>query len=253
MPSWLRLAPIPETHPESGPLCTVLSVDSSETGANPTRPAPATRRLSILDARREEIRIDGRCLLTIEEARTIVLMTLSSFAPIIGGRPEILIVGSMPGKVSLEAEEYYAHPRNAFWPLMAALDLTVKETSYGQRTSMLIESGIALWDVLARCERTDSLDASIVKGSEIPNDISALLSQWPSIRSVWFNGATAEAVFDRLIRPHLPLESLRRLSWVRLPSTSPAHALAFEHKLSAWRGALDVHRRTDPSATSPES
>ena len=92
---------------------------------------------------------------------------MSGFPPIIGGEPRILILGSMPGIKSLEAVEYYAHPQNAFWWIMAQLFELDLRADYPQRCRALIRAGVAVWDVLHDCERPGSLDSSIVRLSLI--------------------------------------------------------------------------------------
>ena len=160
------------------------------------------------------------------------------FAPILGRRPRVLILGSMPSVQSLDRSEYYAHPRNAFWPILDALGLVDGNAPYARRVEDLKRSGVALWDSLKACERSGSLDASIVEESEVVNDFGALLTQHPSIRLIAFNGAKAERAFHRHVLSKLASESLDRLTLVRLPSTSPAHVIPFEQKLAAWRAIV---------------
>lgn len=144
----------------------------------------------------------------------------------------ILILGSMPGKASLAAQEYYAHRQNAFWRIMGDLLGAGRELPYGQRLARLQAAGIALWDVIAACERPGSLDADIVGASVRANDFPAFFAAHPGIRRVFFNGGTAEASFRRLVLPGL---TGQELSLARLPSTSPAHAaLGYAGKLAAW-------------------
>ncbi len=173
---------------------------------------------------------------------------VSSFAPAFRADARALVLGSMPGEASLAAAQYYAHPRNAFWPIMDALFGAGPQLPYAARLARLNAAGIALWDVIARCERSGSLDSAITPASIEPNDFVALFAACPQIRHVFFNGGAAEAAFRRHVRlPAGLTESLpggqRRLRLVRLPSTSPAHAArSFEAKLAAWqvvREALD--------------
>jgi len=158
-----------------------------------------------------------------------------SFAPVVDARAQVLVLGSMPGVASLQADRYYAHPRNLFWPILGAIVGFEPALPYEARIARLGDAGIALWDVAGECVRPGSLDARIEAGSVVPNDIAALLAAHPGITRVRFNGAAAEALFRRHVLPTLsPAPDL-----LRLPSTSPAHAsMGFEAKLAAWRAGL---------------
>lgn len=163
---------------------------------------------------------------------------VQGFPPIVGGQPRLLILGSMPGRASLEAVQYYAHPRNAFWPIMEDLLGIDRTLDYAQRCDRLRDRGVAVWDVLDRCFRPGSLDADIDPGSAEPNDFAGFLLQHRTIRHVYFNGAMAERSYRRQVLPGLP-EALQGLGYTRLPSTSPANAnYTFARKLSAWRAIL---------------
>lgn len=164
------------------------------------------------------------------------MTTVTSFAPLAHPSARILILGSMPGVASLEAGQYYAHPRNAFWPIMASLCGFSAELPYARRVAALKSTGIALWDVLQSCHRPGSLDAAIASGSRVPNDFRAFFAAHPGIRLVAFNGAEAERSFKALVLPQIDVYGIR---CVRLPSTSPAHAVPVERKLAAWREALN--------------
>ena len=159
-----------------------------------------------------------------------------SFPALLGAQARVLILGSMPGQASLAAGQYYAHPRNAFWPIMGALVGAGPELPYPQRIQRLQAAGIALWDVLAECERPGSLDADIVAASVRANDFAALLPKLPALRAIAFNGSAAEQAFLRHVLPALP--SLQ-VDLLRLPSTSPAHAArSLAQKQSAWQAIL---------------
>jgi hypoxanthine-DNA glycosylase len=154
------------------------------------------------------------------------------------GRARVLLLGSLPGRESLARQQYYAHPRNAFWPIMRQLANAGPELPYLQRCERLAASGIAVWDVLAAAERAGSLDADIVIPSEQANDFSAFLGRHAGIQLIAFNGQAAAAKFQRHALPALPAA---QASIVRctLPSTSPANAsLTFAAKLARWRTAL---------------
>ena len=158
------------------------------------------------------------------------------FSPIARPDARILILGSMPGQASLAAGQYYAHPRNAFWPIMGALLGFDPALSYPERAAMLTAAGIALWDVLHACSRLGSLDSAIAPDSVEPNDFAAFFAAHPHIGHVFFNGTTAATLFRR----HYPEQS-RTFHLVRLPSTSPAHASRnFADKLAAWQTVADT-------------
>jgi len=165
------------------------------------------------------------------------MSTLRSFPPVAAAGARVLILGSMPGAESLRAGEYYAHPRNAFWPILADQIGTAHDAPYAQRISALRASGIALWDVLAACTRRGSLDSAIDAASIIVNDLQGFLLQHPRIRDVLFNGAAAERYFMRHVAPGLEAEAVRL---IRLPSTSPAHATrSLADKRRLWHQTIN--------------
>ncbi|MEQ1620111.1 MAG: DNA-deoxyinosine glycosylase [Methylococcales bacterium] len=155
-----------------------------------------------------------------------------SFPAIAGDNSRILILGSMPGKASLQAGQYYAHPRNQFWPILGELVGASPELNYVERMQVLRFSGIALWDVLKSCYRASSLDADIDKSSMVANDFAAFFAGHPNISHVFFNGATAEQAFRRYVLSEINGEDL---VLQRLPSTSPANAgMTYQQKLQSW-------------------
>lgn len=160
-----------------------------------------------------------------------------SFGPISKADARVLILGSMPGNLSLEKNEYYALPQNAFWKIMGELVGADLSHPYEERISILKSSRIALWDVLASCERKSSLDADITKGSEIENDFETFFKQHPQIKHVFFNGTKAEQSFKKFV---IGKQRLPQLTFHRLPSTSPAHAgISYANKLLVWRAAIN--------------
>lgn len=159
---------------------------------------------------------------------------LEAFPPIAAANAHTLILGSMPGAASLAATQYYAHPRNHFWPLIEAVLGINARQPYAQRASQLAALGFALWDVLAACRRSGSLDADIDRDSIELNDFAAFLREHRRITRVFFNGGTAERLFRRLVAPTLAAGC--QLALTRLPSTSPANAgVPYDTKLAAWR------------------
>lgn len=161
---------------------------------------------------------------------------VQSFPPIVSQKSRVLILGSMPGVVSLKAGEYYAHPRNAFWQIMGELFGAGHSLPYNERVALLQSAGVALWDSLQACVRPGSLDASITK--EVANDFSTFFLDHPSISHVFFNGRKAETAFRRHVLPALTED---RHIFDRLPSTSPAHAaLKLEAKVKAWSVVQEV-------------
>jgi hypoxanthine-DNA glycosylase len=164
-------------------------------------------------------------------------LQVHSFPPVANPGARVLILGTMPGKTSLREQRYYAHPQNQFWRILGALLGFDPAIAYETRLAALRAADLALWDVLQSCTRASSLDAAIEPHSAVPNDFPAFLAQHAQIRRICFNGVTAEALFRRHVRPHLPRQPERRL--LRLPSTSPAHAaLPFAAKLQAWQAIL---------------
>lgn len=158
---------------------------------------------------------------------------IRSFAPIAGRNARVLILGSMPGRASLEAGRYYAHPQNAFWRIAAQLLRIEPDAPYGMRVQALKSARIALWDVLHSCVRQGSLDTMIE--AELANDFDAFFRTHKRITHVFFNGAKAEASYRRHVLGAMSIE----LQYQRLPSTSPAHAsLSFARKLGAWQAVL---------------
>jgi double-stranded uracil-DNA glycosylase len=150
-----------------------------------------------------------------------------SFAPIVDERARVLVLGTLPGEESLRRGEYYAHPRNLFWPIVFALFDATPAAGYAERLAFVVAHRIALWDVCELGERDASADATIRR--EQPNSIGQLLDAYPAICAVAFNGTGARRLHDRHFarRPGL--------TYLALPSTSPAHArIGFSGKLARW-------------------
>lgn len=160
---------------------------------------------------------------------------IHSFAPVSAAHARVLILGSMPGKASLQHQQYYAHPSNTFWKIMGELIGARPELPYANRLRILKSSGIALWDVLHSCEREGSLDSDIER--EEANDFAAFFAHYPNITRVFFNGSKAEQSFRKFV---IGKQTLPHLTLQRLPSTSPAHAgMRYADKLQAWRAVTN--------------
>lgn len=150
--------------------------------------------------------------------------------PVLGPHTRLLVLGSFPGQASLQAQQYYAHPRNQFWPLLGALwGLDLRAMPYPQRLQALLEHGLGLWDLYARCRRQGSLDSAIVQAE--PNPLHTLRQRAPALQAVAHNGAESA-------RGARELAALG-YTVLRLPSTSPANASwSFERKRAAWAEAF---------------
>ena len=160
------------------------------------------------------------------------------FPPIADAHAQVLILGSLPGQVSLQRQQYYALPQNAFWKIMGRLFDAGPELPYDERKQRLVRNGIALWDVCAAAQRPGSLDTSIVHSSVVPNDLAAFIEGHPDIGLICFNGGKAADLYRRLVLPGLP-DTGRAIRYETLPSTSPAHAgMPFEEKLTRWAAVL---------------
>ena len=156
-----------------------------------------------------------------------------AFEPVAPPGAHLLILGSMPSVESLNQGFYYAHPRNAFWRIMAEVFGEPFPEDIPARIALLHRHGIALWDVLHSCQREGSLDSAIRE--PMVNDFAGLFERCPDIGKILFNGATAYDLFMR----HAG-EYLNGRSWARMPSTSPAYTISYERKLAQWRDGLGI-------------
>ena len=154
---------------------------------------------------------------------------LAGFAPVVDDGARLLILGSFPSVQSLATRQYYGNPRNAFWPITSALFGFDEQAAYETRLAALQSRGVALWDVLHKCRRAGSSDVKIDLKSLVVNDFGQFFAAYPGIRRVYFNGATADKLFRRLVHVDAPV------SYRLLPSTSPARAMPAAQKLAAWR------------------
>ena len=156
-----------------------------------------------------------------------------SFAPIADEDSRILILGSMPGIKSLEQQEYYAHPQNRFWRLLALLLQENVPQDYPAKQALLHKHHLALWDTLGYCERDGSLDSNIK--NEAPNAVVELAGELPHLQAVVCNGGKAGAAFKKYFAKKMP----ERVQVFYLPSTSPANArLCLEDLAEHWQVIL---------------
>ena len=158
---------------------------------------------------------------------------LQGLAPLIDHRTRLVVLGSFPGVASLQAGQYYAHPRNHFWPVLSALwNVDLRPMPYGQRLQEVLKHGLGIWDVYAHCRREGSLDTAI-HDAEF-NDLMGLRQRAPQLQAVAHNGGESA----RAMR----FTQTLGVAVLRLPSTSPANASwSFERKLAAWREAFTLH------------
>jgi double-stranded uracil-DNA glycosylase len=163
-----------------------------------------------------------------------------SFAAVADARARVLVLGSLPGRMSLARQQYYALPQNVFWKIMGELFEFSPTAPYARRLARLRARGVALWDVCHSARRPGSLDSAIEHRSVRANDFAKFFRSHPAIGTLFFNGAQAAMLFEWLVLPALPVEIQRRRR-VILPSTSPAHAsISFAIKLRKW---TEVRRR----------
>lgn len=161
---------------------------------------------------------------------------LISFAPVLPENPKVLILGSMPGGISLKKQEYYGNPRNHFWDILFTLFDQEKITNYEEKLSFVKKHHIALWDSIGACYREGSLDANIM--ADEPNDIIGLLQEYTSIQMIACNGTKSYQTFMK----NFPKSELGNVHVVKMPSTSPIpgrYTKTFEGKVQAWRQILD--------------
>jgi len=165
----------------------------------------------------------------------------TAFAPIVNARTRLLVLGSLPGEASLQASQYYAHPRNSFWQLIGhVIRLDLSALTYEARLSALLAAGIGLWDVIASANRTGSLDTSI-RAPETA-DLNGLISELPGLRAIAFNGKTS----SRLARRILPAQ--HDLQLFDLPSSSPAFTQSLPAKAKAWSVLTTILSQGDQPA-----
>ena len=156
-------------------------------------------------------------------------MRHASFSPVTDANTRILVLGSLPGAASLAAGRYYAHPRNQFWRLLGdVIGTALVSLPYDERLQVLRAHGVGLWDVIADAEREGSLDAAI--RNHKASDLARLVDGLPELRTIGFNGAAAARIGIAALGGRA-----NRYRCITLPSSSPAHAIPYEAKLTRWR------------------
>ena len=158
---------------------------------------------------------------------------LEGLAPVVDANTRLIVLGSFPGVASLQAQQYYGHPRNHFWPILSALwHVDLKSSTYAERLDAVRTHGLGIWDVYASCERQGSLDSAIENARV--NDLASLLRLAPKLEAIAHNGGESARSMRVTRALGLPVH--------RLPSTSPANASwRFERKLAAWRAVFEEH------------
>lgn len=160
------------------------------------------------------------------------MAVLHGLAPVEPRDARVLILGSMPGAASLQAQQYYAHPQNLFWPFMEELLGIPRTLPYERRVRELARRHVALWDVIASCRRPGSLDSNIRDAT--PNNFRAFMQRHRTLKAIGLNGRAAQAMFLKHAAPMLG-NTLDPVDLIMLPSSSPANAsIPRADKLKAW-------------------
>ncbi len=154
-----------------------------------------------------------------------------SFPPISNQTAEILILGSLPGEKSLAMHEYYAHPQNKFWRIIAAITNNKTPVTYREKTSLLINNRLGVWDVVRQAKRIGSLDTNIV--DEVPNNLDDFISRHKKLKVIGFNGTKSLKLYDKYFK------RCEHIKYIHLPSSSPANArIKFDEICEKWRTLL---------------
>ena len=159
--------------------------------------------------------------------------TIHSFDPIINPQSKILILGTMPGRESLEKQQYYGNARNQFWKIIYALFEVDLDFDYEQRKKFLLDKRIALWDVIDNCTRKGSLDSDIK--FEKANDFTAIFSKYTNLGKIFFNGKKAQDIYEKKVGIYIP-----GIVHETLPSTSPAYTIGLNKKIESWQKILEL-------------
>lgn len=151
------------------------------------------------------------------------------FDPVVDDNTRLLVLGSLPGELSLARNEYYGNKQNRFWMLMSeVVGFDLVGLDYAARLQALLANGVGLWDVVAEAHREGSLDSQI--RDHAGNDLLGLIGGLPNLAAIAFNGGTAARLGLKALGEHAS-----RYDIVLLPSSSPAYTLAYTEKLTVWR------------------
>ncbi len=154
-----------------------------------------------------------------------------SFKAISSTNSRVLILGTMPGDKSLELQEYYGHPRNKFWKIMASITNSEIPLSYNEKITLLIKNNIALWDVIEQANRLGSLDSAIK--NEKANELNIFIAKHKHLHTICFNGKKAETLYNKYFTKETTIR------YFSLPSSSPANAgISFENICKTWKQIL---------------
>ena len=154
-----------------------------------------------------------------------------SFPPIVDENSKVLILGTMPGERSLKLNQYYANPQNQFWKIMTFVTEDNLQTTYKEKTDLLLKNKIAIWDALMHCEREGSLDADI--SEEVANDFDSFYTEHPNINAVFFNGGKSSEYYCTYIG------LCKDKSFCTLPSTSSANtSMTLDRKAQIWKAKI---------------
>lgn len=159
---------------------------------------------------------------------------IEGLEPLIHEESKVLILGTMPGELSLELKQYYANPRNQFWQIMEKQIKGISTAQYKEKAKLLNEEGIALWDLLGKCEREGSLDSQIKRKTKVCNDFNSLFKKYTNIRAVLFNGLEACKLFHENVMQSVPMKTKKHLAFVPLPSSSGANSRKVSEKACSW-------------------
>lgn len=146
---------------------------------------------------------------------TIYTHITHGFQPVYNENSKILILGTLPSVQSRTNNFYYGHKQNRFWRLIAGLLEVEVPLDIPQKKAMLLNNGIAIWDVIAECDIIGSSDSSIK--NVVPTDLSLILNNC-NISAIFANGATAKKLYDKYQKNNFNYDI------ICLPSTSPANA-----------------------------